>query len=64
MILAIDIGNTNIVLGCADSDRILFRERLATVQRETSLEYAVKINQRRCDIFRRTVCHEHRKGGG
>lgn len=26
MILAIDIGNTNIVLGCADSDRILFRE--------------------------------------
>lgn len=43
MILAIDIGNTNIVLGCADSDRILFRERLATVQRETSLEYAVKI---------------------
>ena len=43
MILAIDIGNTNIVLGCADDDRILFRERLATVQRETSLEYAVKI---------------------
>lgn len=43
MILAIDIGNTNIVLGCADRDRILFRERLATVQRETSLEYAVKI---------------------
>ena len=43
MILAIDIGNTNIVLGCADGDKILFRERLATVQRETSLEYAVKI---------------------
>lgn len=43
MILAIDIGNTNIVLGCAEEDRILFRERLATVQRETSLEYAVKI---------------------
>ena len=63
MILAIDIGNTNIVLGCADSDRILFRERLATVQRETSLEYAVKIKAA-LDIFRRTVCHEHRKGGG
>lgn len=43
MILAVDIGNTNIVLGCADNDLILFRERLATVQRETSLEYAVKI---------------------
>ena len=28
MILAIDIGNTNIVLGCADDDKILFRERL------------------------------------
>ena len=27
MILAVDIGNTNIVLGCCDKDKILFRER-------------------------------------
>lgn len=43
MILAIDIGNTNIVLGCADEDKILFRERLSTNQTETALEYAVRI---------------------
>lgn len=43
MILAVDIGNTNIVLGCADDNEILFRERLSTNQTETSLEYAVRI---------------------
>ncbi len=43
MILAVDIGNTNIVLGCADNDEILFRERLSTNQTETALEYAVNI---------------------
>lgn len=43
MILAIDIGNTNIVLGCADGEDILFRERLSTNQTETALEYAVRI---------------------
>ena len=40
MLLAIDIGNTNIVFGCFDGDRILFRERAATSQRSTPLEYA------------------------
>ena len=40
MLLAIDIGNTNIVFGCFDNDRILFRERAATSQRSTALEYA------------------------
>ena len=40
MLLAIDIGNTNIVFGCFDNDRILFRERAATSQRSTPLEYA------------------------
>ncbi len=43
MIIAVDIGNTNIVLGCADSDKILFRERIATNQTATELEYAVMI---------------------
>ena len=30
MILAIDIGNTNIVLGCVDNQKTYFIERLAT----------------------------------
>lgn len=43
MILAIDIGNTNIVLGCAEDDKILFRERISTDQTATDLEYAANI---------------------
>ncbi|MDE5768346.1 MAG: type III pantothenate kinase [Oscillospiraceae bacterium] len=39
MLLAIDVGNTNIVLGCFDKDTILFRERLSTNQQATDLEY-------------------------
>lgn len=41
MILAIDIGNTNIVLGCIRDGRILFAERLSTVRTKTILEYAI-----------------------
>lgn len=40
MILAIDIGNTNIVLGCCDGEKILFRERVSTNHTATVLEYA------------------------
>ncbi len=43
MVIAVDIGNTNIVLGCAEDNKILFRERIATNQTETDLEYAVRI---------------------
>ena len=43
MILAIDIGNTNIVIGCCDGNRIIFRERLSTNHTATVLEYVVKI---------------------
>ena len=39
MLLAIDVGNTNIVLGCFEEDTILFRERLSTNQQATDLEY-------------------------
>ncbi len=40
MLLAIDVGNTNIVLGCFDEkNQILFRERLSTNQSATALEY-------------------------
>ena len=40
MILTIDIGNTNIVIGCFEKDRLLFLERFSTDQEATSLEYA------------------------
>ena len=29
-ILAIDMGNTNIVIGCVDDDKVIFEERLCT----------------------------------
>lgn len=41
MLLAIDMGNTNIVIGCIKDDKILFVERLSTDQSKTELEYAV-----------------------
>lgn len=40
MILTIDIGNTNIVMGCFHKDQLLFLERFSTEQDSTSLEYA------------------------
>jgi len=40
MILAIDIGNTNIVIGCCENDKILFCERISTNHNATTLEYA------------------------
>lgn len=43
MLLALDVGNTNIVLGCFDGDKLLFRERISTNQQETDLEYAIRI---------------------
>lgn len=43
MLLALDVGNTNIVLGCFDVDNILFRERVSTNQQATDLEYATRI---------------------
>lgn len=41
MILAIDIGNTNLVLGCFDERQIVFTERVATDLKKTELEYAI-----------------------
>lgn len=43
MILAIDIGNTNIVVGCFEENKILFSERVSTNHMATELEYAVTI---------------------
>ncbi len=41
MILAIDMGNTNIVVGCLEEDQTLFTERISTDLGKTELEYAV-----------------------
>ena len=43
MILAIDIGNTNIVVGCIDGSDCVFVERISTVRTKTELEYAIDI---------------------
>ncbi|MDD2971319.1 MAG: type III pantothenate kinase [Lachnospiraceae bacterium] len=41
MIFAIDMGNTNIVVGCFNDEAILFTERISTDAKKTELEYAV-----------------------
>ena len=41
MILAIDIGNSNIVIGCIDAKQTYFVERISTNTNQTALEYAV-----------------------
>ena len=42
MILAVDIGNTNIVIGCIDDQKTYFVEQAATDIAKTDLEYAVE----------------------
>ena len=43
MILAIDIGNTNIVIGCCADGQVIFRERVSTNPTATVLEYAAML---------------------
>ena len=43
MILAIDIGNTNIVVGCIEEEKIYFIERISTNHTKTELEYAIDL---------------------
>ena len=45
MLLAIDIGNTNITLGAYNSNILEFTARLATDTRKTDDQYAVEIKQ-------------------
>ncbi len=42
MILAIDIGNTNIVIGCTQEEQVHFVERVSTNTSKTELEYVVE----------------------
>lgn len=43
MLLAIDIGNTNIVIGCIRDDVIVYKARIATDPIRTSDQYGVEI---------------------
>ena len=43
MLLAIDIGNTNIVIGCIKGGEIMFEARIATDRARTSDQYGVEI---------------------
>ena len=43
MLLAIDIGNTNLVIGCFENDEIKFKARIATDRTRTSDQYGVEI---------------------
>lgn len=45
MLLAIDIGNTNITLGAYNSNYLSFTARLATDTRKTDDQYAIEIKQ-------------------
>ena len=45
MVLAVDIGNTNIVIGCMENGRAVFSLRLATDRDATELEYALLIRK-------------------
>jgi len=45
MILAIDVGNTNIVMGCIEEGKILNIVRIQTNAGETGIEYAIKLKQ-------------------
>lgn len=43
MILAVDIGNTNIVLGCIEDGEILNIFRIRSDAKQTDIEYAIKL---------------------
>jgi len=43
MILAVDVGNSNIVIGCIKEDSILFEARLRTDSTKTSDEYCIDL---------------------
>ena len=45
MLLAVDIGNTNITVGIYDSENLVFLTRLATDTKRTSAQYALELNQ-------------------
>lgn len=45
MLLAIDVGNTNVVLACIENGKIFSMSRLATNRNDLASDYALKIRQ-------------------
>ncbi|MDO4632400.1 MAG: type III pantothenate kinase [Eubacteriales bacterium] len=46
MILTVDIGNTNVVIGCFDeNEQLLFLERLSTNRQRSAADYLVRLHQ-------------------
>ncbi len=45
MLLAIDIGNTNLTVGLYDNEELAFLARLATDKKRTAEQYAVELSQ-------------------
>lgn len=43
MLLAVDVGNTNIVLGALDGEKMVCSGRLSTNLNETDVEYSIKL---------------------
>lgn len=43
MILAIDVGNTNIVIGCMEHEKVVFTARYSTDRNKTEDEYAIML---------------------
>ena len=60
MILTIDVGNSNIVIGCVRDDEILFEARIRTEPTKTSDEYSIDIKNI-LDIY--DVAREDIEGG-
>ncbi len=60
MILIVDIGNTNIVVGGIDKNKIYFIERLSTNRTKTELEYAIDFKSL-LDIHK--ITPDHFEGG-
>lgn len=44
MLLVADIGNTNLLLGIFDKDKLIFKSRIATDTKKTEEQYALEIN--------------------
>lgn len=44
MIIAVDVGNTNIVLGFLEGERLINECRLSTAAEDSAEEYAIKLN--------------------
>ena len=43
MVLAVNIENTNISVGCMEDEKIYFIERLSSDIKKTGLEYAIEL---------------------